>query len=55
LTISQERFIYVSLEAPDTREYALEDPRSFLADLQKGAVIEGVEVVPWAKVAGAPW
>jgi hypothetical protein len=37
---------YVSLEAPDTREYATEDPRGFLAELTKGAVIDEVQRAP---------
>src|SRR5437867_1705042 len=31
---------YVSLEAPDTREYALRDPRAFLAEHAEGAVFD---------------
>ncbi len=37
---------YVSLEAPDTREYATADPRGFLADLVQGAVIDEVQRAP---------
>jgi uncharacterized protein len=40
------RHRYVSLEAPDTREYATEDPRGFLAELAKGAVIDEVQRAP---------
>jgi predicted AAA+ superfamily ATPase len=40
------RHQYVSLEAPDTREYAAEDPRGFLADLARGAVIDEVQRAP---------
>ena len=40
------RHRYVSLEAPDTREYALSDPRGFLAELAKGAVIDEVQRAP---------
>ena len=37
---------YVSLEAPDQREYASRDPRGFLADLAKGAILDEVQRVP---------
>jgi hypothetical protein len=37
---------YVSLEAPDTREHAVEDPRGFLAGLGKGAVIDEIQRAP---------
>lgn len=37
---------YVSLEAPDQREYASHDPRGFLADLAKGAILDEVQRVP---------
>jgi hypothetical protein len=40
------RHRYVSLEAPDTREYALSDPRGFLGELAKGAVIDEVQRAP---------
>ena len=40
------RHRYVSLEAPDTREYATEDPRGFLAEVAKGAVIDEVQRAP---------
>ncbi len=40
------RHRYVSLEAPDTREYATQDPRGFLGELVKGAVIDEVQRVP---------
>jgi len=36
----------VSLEAPDVREYASRDPRSFLADFEDGAVLDEVQRVP---------
>ena len=37
---------YVSLEAPDVREYAQRDPRGFLAELAEGAVLDEVQRVP---------
>jgi hypothetical protein len=37
---------YVTLEAPDVRRHARTDPRGFLADLAKGAVIDEVQHVP---------
>lgn len=37
---------YVNLENPDTRKYALEDPRGFLANYSKGAIIDEVQRVP---------
>jgi predicted AAA+ superfamily ATPase len=40
------RHLYVSLESPDVREYALGDPRGFLTDLRGGAVIDEVQRVP---------
>jgi predicted AAA+ superfamily ATPase len=40
------RHRYVSLEAPDTREFATQDPRGFLAELTGGAVIDEVQRVP---------
>jgi hypothetical protein len=40
------RHRYVSLEAPDTREYATEDPRGFLGELARGAVIDEVQRAP---------
>lgn len=40
------RHRYVSLEAPDTREYATQDPRGLLAELAKGAVIDEVQRAP---------
>jgi predicted AAA+ superfamily ATPase len=40
------RHRYVSLETPDTREYATEDPRGFLAELTRGAVIDEVQRAP---------
>jgi len=40
------RLSYVNLEAPDTRGFALEDPRAFLAQFPKGAVIDEVQRAP---------
>jgi len=40
------RLPYVSLEAPDVRGFALEDPRAFLAQFPKGAVIDEVQRAP---------
>jgi predicted AAA+ superfamily ATPase len=40
------RKAYVSLEAPDTRAFALEDPRWFLAGYPAGAVIDEVQRAP---------
>lgn len=37
---------YVNLEAPDQREYAESDPRSFLARLDGGAVLDEIQRVP---------
>jgi hypothetical protein len=37
---------YVSLEAPDVRRYAREDPRGFLAEHARGAVFDEVQHVP---------
>lgn len=37
---------YVSLEEPDTRNYALEDPRGFLANYPDGAVFDEVQRTP---------
>jgi predicted AAA+ superfamily ATPase len=37
---------YVSLEAPDTREFALRDPRGFLERFDSGVVIDEVQRVP---------
>lgn len=39
-------FHYANLEAPDTRLYAQEDPRGFLADLSGGAIIDEIQNVP---------
>lgn len=37
---------YVSLESPDQREFAIEDPKRFLAQFTDGAVIDEVQRVP---------
>lgn len=37
---------YVSLENPDTRMFALEDPRGFLATYPDGAILDEVQRVP---------
>jgi predicted AAA+ superfamily ATPase len=37
---------YVSLEAPDVRQYALEDPRGFLHQHRDGAVLDEVQRAP---------
>jgi predicted AAA+ superfamily ATPase len=36
---------YVSLEPPDVRQFALDDPRGFLAAYPAGAVIDEVRVL----------
>lgn len=37
---------YVSLENPDTRNFALNDPRGFLASYPKGAILDEVQRTP---------
>lgn len=37
---------YVSLENPDTRTFAMEDPRGFLANYPDGAILDEVQRVP---------
>jgi predicted AAA+ superfamily ATPase len=37
---------YVSLEDPDIRTYALEDPRSFLKQYQNGAILDEIQRAP---------
>lgn len=37
---------YVSLEAPDARAFALEDPRAFLAQYMDGAIVDEVQRAP---------
>lgn len=41
-----ENHAFVSLEAPDHRAFALEDPRGFLAQFPNGAIIGEVQRVP---------
>lgn len=40
------RLPYVSLEAPDIRAFARDDPRAFLAAYPKGAILDEVQRVP---------
>jgi len=40
------RMDYVSLESPDIREYAVQDPRGFLAEHASGCVIDEVQRAP---------
>lgn len=40
------RLPYANLEAPDTRAFAREDPRAFLAGFPRGAVIDEVQRAP---------
>ncbi|MBP9153226.1 MAG: ATP-binding protein, partial [Flavobacteriales bacterium] len=37
---------YVSLENPDTRRFALEDPRGFLAQFSEGAILDEAQRTP---------
>lgn len=37
---------YVSLENPDNRRFALDDPRGFLSEYKKGAVLDEVQNTP---------
>ena len=37
---------YVSMENPDTRNFAIEDPRGFLSSFPKGAILDEVQRVP---------
>lgn len=37
---------YVNLEAPDIRQFAIEDPRSFLSEMPQGGVIDEIQEVP---------
>lgn len=48
-TLVRETFknkAYVSLENPDIRNYALTDPRGFLGQFEKGAILDEVQRVP---------
>jgi len=38
--------LYVSLEDPDTRRFAQEDPRGFLGSLRQGAVLDEIQRTP---------
>jgi len=40
------RHAYVSLEAPDIRAFARDDPRAFLAQYEHGAIIDEVQRCP---------
>ena len=40
------RHAYVSLEAPDDRAFALEDPRGFLAQFSQPVVLDEVQRTP---------
>ena len=40
------RKAYVNLEEPDVREYALSDPRGFLSNYPKGAILDEAQRVP---------
>ena len=37
---------YVNMEAPDNREFAETDPRGFLAQFEKGAILDEIQRVP---------
>jgi len=37
---------YISLEPPDVRQFALDDPRGFLAQYQDGAIIDEIQRAP---------
>lgn len=37
---------YVNLEFPDTRQFAIDDPRSFLAQFPDGAVLDEIQRAP---------
>lgn len=37
---------YVNLEAPDTRQFAVEDPRGFLAQYADGAILDEIQRAP---------
>lgn len=40
------RLRYANLEAPDVRAFAIEDPRAFLAQFPKGAVLDEIQRTP---------
>ena len=37
---------YANLEAPDVRDFALQDPRGFLAQFPRGAILDEIQRVP---------
>jgi len=37
---------YINLENPDTRQFALEDPRGFLRQTEDGAILDEVQRAP---------
>lgn len=37
---------YVSLEDPDVRQFAISDPRGFLTQYQRGAIIDEIQRAP---------
>ena len=39
-------FAYTNLETSDQRNFALEDPRGFLARFQEGAILDEIQAVP---------
>lgn len=48
-TLAQKTFpkkTYVTLEDPDVRDFALSDPRAFLAQFKEGAILDEVQRVP---------
>jgi predicted AAA+ superfamily ATPase len=48
-TLCQATFpehVHVSLESPDRRQYATEDPRGFLASLGRGAILDEIQNCP---------
>ena len=46
---------YLSLEDPDTREFALADPRGFLARFSEGAVLDYAATVANPELGGYEW
>ncbi|MCD6347363.1 MAG: AAA family ATPase [Bacteroidales bacterium] len=46
LTIWELNSHFVNLENPDTRQFAMEDPRGFLGQFPKGAILDEVQIVP---------
>jgi predicted AAA+ superfamily ATPase len=37
---------YVNLEAPDIRQYAIDDPRGFLSQYRNGVILDEIQIVP---------